>query len=121
MILSNELHQAAQTLGESLRRDDSVQAYLTAQALVEADPNAHDLEQRLLEQYDDLIARQQAGEELAQAEVDAFYALRGQTYDHPLIVRREAALRHVKTAFAEVGAELSGELGFDYTALARPA
>lgn len=121
MILSNELQQAAQTLGETLRRDDSVQTYLAAKALVDADPDAHELEQRLLEQYDNLIARQQAGEELAQAEVDDFYALRGQTYDHPLIVRRETALQPVKAVFAGIGAELSAELGFDYTALARAA
>jgi cell fate (sporulation/competence/biofilm development) regulator YlbF (YheA/YmcA/DUF963 family) len=121
MMLSNELHQAAQTLGESLRQIDSVQAYLTARALVDADPEAHDLEQRLLTQYDNLIARQQAGEELAQAEVDEFYALRGQTYSHPLVAERENALQPVKAVFAGVGAELSAELGFDYTALARAA
>jgi cell fate (sporulation/competence/biofilm development) regulator YlbF (YheA/YmcA/DUF963 family) len=121
MLLSNELHQAAQTLGESLRNSDSVQTYLAAQTQAAADPEAHDLEQRLLAQYDNLISRQQAGEELAQAEVDAFYALRSQTYDHPLIVKREAALQPVKAVFAGVGAELSAELSFDYTALARPA
>jgi hypothetical protein len=121
MLLSPELHQAAQTLGESLRNIDSVQAYLVAQAQAKANPEVHDLEKRLLAQYDDLIARQQAGEALAQAEVDAFYALRGQTYNHPLIVKREAALQPVKAVFAEVGAELSAELGFDYTALARVA
>ncbi len=120
-MLSNELQRAAQTLGETLRRDDSVQAYLAPQALVDADPNAHDLERRLLALYDALIACQQAGEELAQAAVDEFYALRGQTSAQPLIVERETALQGVKAVFAGVGAELSAELGFDYTALAKPA
>lgn len=119
MTLPDELKQAAQALGESLRAHDIVQAYLAAQGRLEADPEAGALERQLTTLYDDLIARQQAGEELAQAEVDEFHALRGRVQKHPLVAERDAARTQLKACLAGVALELSGELGVDYTALAQ--
>lgn len=119
IVLSEELKQAAQALGESLRATEAMQAYLAAQACLRADPEASSLEDRFLQLYHSLLARQQAGEELTQAEVDEFYALRSQMQRHPLIAERDAALTLLRSTFAVAGLELSNELGLDFTALAQ--
>jgi len=119
MTLSDELKQAAQALGQSLRATDVVQTYLDAQARLQADPQAASLEERFQKLYQDLLARQQAGEQLAQAEVDEFYALRNQAQRHPLIAGRDFALSQVKSYLAEVALDLSQQAGVDYTTLAR--
>lgn len=121
MLLRDELKQAAQTLGQSLRATEVVQTYLEAQARLEADPEISSLEDRFLRLYQGLLARQQAGEELTQAEVDEFYALRSQMQRHLLVAERDAALTQLKSYFAVVGLDLSNELGVDYTALAQAA
>lgn len=121
MILSDELKQAAQALGQLLRATEAVRTYLEAQARLEADAEISSLEDRFLKLYQSLLARQQAGEELAQAEVDEFYALRSQVQRHPLVAERDAALTQLRSHFATVGLDLSNALGVDYTALARAA
>jgi len=118
MILSEELKQAAQALGQSLRATDVVQAYLDAQARLQADPQAASLEERFQKLYQDLMARQQAGEQLTRAEVDEFYALRSQAQSHPLIAERDFALSQVKSYLAKVALDLSQQSGVDYTTLA---
>lgn len=121
MNLSDELKQAAQALGDTLRAHDIVRAYLTAQARLEADTEAGALERQLTALYHDLTARRQAGEALRQAEVDEFYALRGRVQKHPLVAERDAALTPLKGYIADVALELSGALGVDYTALIQAA
>jgi len=117
MILSDELKQAAEALGESLRATEPVSSYLQAQTRLQADAEASALENRLTRLYQDLLARQQAGELLSQAEVHNFYALRDQVSGHPLIAERDAALNQLKSYFANIALELSEPLGMDYTAL----
>lgn len=119
IVLSDELKQAAQALGESLRATEAVQAYLAAQTRLRADPEASSLEDRFLQLYHSLLTRQQAGEELTQAEVDEIYALHSQMQRHPLIAERDMALTLLKSTFAVAGLDLSNELGLDFTALAQ--
>jgi cell fate (sporulation/competence/biofilm development) regulator YlbF (YheA/YmcA/DUF963 family) len=119
MKLSDELEQAAQALGQSLRATEHVQTYLEAQVRVQADPEASSLEERSSKLYDDLSARQQAGEQLAESEVEEFYALRSQAQGHPLIADRDLALNQLKGYLAEVALDLSNVLGVDYTTLAQ--
>ena len=121
MKLSDELEQTAQALGQSLRATEDAQAYLQAQARVQADPEASPLDERLSGLYQELLARQRAGEQLAQAEVDEFYALRSQAQSQPLIAERDFALSQLKSYLAQAALDLSNNLGVDYTALARPA
>jgi len=121
MTVRDELKQAAQALGELLRATEVVQTYLAAQARLEADPEISSLEDRFLRLYQSLLARQQAGEELTQAEADEFYALRSQVQRHPRVAERDAALTQLRSYLAVVGLDLSNELGVDYTALAREA
>lgn len=118
MILPEELTQAAQAFGQSLRTAPAVQEYLKAQQALLADAEARDLDERTQKLYEELVARQQAGEQLPRAEVDAFYALNRQARAHPLIAERDAALQMVKSTFVNVGEDLSITLGFDYTDLA---
>lgn len=118
-ILPEDLVNAARSLGEALRADPDVHAYLQAQARLQANTEASDLEERMLNLFADLSTRQQAGEDLNQAEVDEFYALRRQVQMHTVIVERNAALNPVKRCFADVADELNVVLGVDFTALAQ--
>ena len=119
MGLSQDLINAACSLGRALRADPNVQAYLQIQARLQADTEASALEKRLYSLYEELLARQQAGEDLSQAELEAFYSLRRQVQTHPGIVEREATLRLLKPYFADITDELNLLLGVDFTALAR--
>jgi len=120
-MLSDEVKQAAQALGQSLRANEYVQAYLDALARVQANPETNSLEERLSEHARDLLTRQRAGEQLAQAEVDEFYALRSRAQSQPLIAERDFALSQLKSYLAQAALDLSEKLGMDYTALAQPA
>ena len=119
MTLPDELKQAAQALGQSLRAADEVQTYLDAQARLAADPEASSLEDQASNLYQQLATRQRAGEELTETEVNEYYALRSLVQSHPLVAGRDLALNQLKSYLAQVGQDLSLELGMDYTALAR--
>ena len=119
MNLPDELKQAAEKLGRSLGGTDVVQTYLQAQACLEADPEARSLEGRFQGLYQSLLARQQAGEELGQDEVEEFYTLRSQAQSHPLIAERDFAMSQLKRYFADVALDLGSQLGVDYTTLAK--
>jgi len=116
--MNPELLEAARALGATLNQAKAVQTYLQAKAEAEASPEASSLEIHMMEVYQALITRQQAGEQLAQSEVQEFYALRNQAQSHPLIQARDAALSQVKSLFAEAGTEITNQLGVDFTALA---
>jgi cell fate (sporulation/competence/biofilm development) regulator YlbF (YheA/YmcA/DUF963 family) len=120
-MLSEELIAAAQALGRSLRATREAQAYFEAQARLQLDPEAGPLDERLSSLYEELTARQRAGEQLAETEVDKFYALRNQVQSQPLITARDSALSQLKSYLAQAAADLSNNLGVDYTALARRA
>ena len=119
MDLPEDLINAARSLGRALRADPNVRAYLQAQARLQDNAKASDLEKRMLNLFADLSARQRAGEDLKQAEVDEFYALRRQVQMHTVIVERDAALNPVKRYFADVADEINILLGVDFTALAQ--
>ena len=118
MTLPEELKQVARAFGQSLRADRAGQEYLKAQQALLADAEARDLDERTQETYEELVARQQAGEQLPRAEVDAFHALNRQARGHRLIAERDAALALVKGTFVNVGQDLSVTLNIDYTNLA---
>jgi cell fate (sporulation/competence/biofilm development) regulator YlbF (YheA/YmcA/DUF963 family) len=121
MPLSEELQRACEALGRTLAESRPVREYLEAQARLEADLEARALEEEFRQLYQDLLTRQQAGEELPREEVDRFYRLRNQVEVHPLIVERDVALGELKQYFADVAFQLSALLGADYTVLARRA
>ena len=119
MDLPEDLINAARSLGRALRADPNVQAYLQVQARLQADSEASALEKRLYSLYEELVARQQAGDDLSPVELEAFYTLRRQVQTHPGIAEREATLRLLKPYFADVADELNVVLGVDFTALAQ--
>jgi len=121
MNLPEEMRQAAEELGRSLRASYAVQSYLAAQAQLEVDADASALDNRFQALYQDLLARQRAGEDLPQEELNEFYALREQVQTHPLIVERDLALGELKAYFADVARELSVRLQVDYPTLAQEA
>jgi cell fate (sporulation/competence/biofilm development) regulator YlbF (YheA/YmcA/DUF963 family) len=115
--LENEVMQAVQRLGTLLNQNETVQAYLQARQMVEQDPLVRDLEVQLYQMYENLLQRQQAGENLSKDEINAFNELRQKVFTHPLISEREARLTPLKALFAEVAVEISTPLGVDYTIL----
>jgi cell fate (sporulation/competence/biofilm development) regulator YlbF (YheA/YmcA/DUF963 family) len=117
MMLPGELQQAAEMLGHSLRQHEAVQAYLDAVNALEVDSETSARERAYQETYEDLLARQRAGERLPPAEVDAFYALRNEILTHPLVQARDMALNDAKGVLLNAGYDLSQELGLDYPAL----
>lgn len=121
MNLPEEVRQAAEELGRSLGASYAVQSYLAAQAQLEADADASALDNRFQALYQDLLARQRAGEELPQENLNEFYRLREQVQTHPLIVERDLALGELKAYFADVALELSVQLQMDYPTLAQVA
>lgn len=121
MDLPDALREAAETLGRRLGESDVAQAYRAAQARVDADPEARSLDERFQALYRSLLARQQAGQELPQGELDEFYARRSRARQRPLIAGRDFALRALKNYFADAALELGIELGADFTTLAEVA
>jgi cell fate (sporulation/competence/biofilm development) regulator YlbF (YheA/YmcA/DUF963 family) len=117
VTLPNELQQAAEMLGQSLHQHELVQAYLDAVAALEADPETAARERAYQQTYEELLARQRAGERLPPAEVDAFYTLRNEVVSHPLVQARDLALNNAKGVLLNAGYDLSQELGLDYSAL----
>lgn len=117
-MLSEELQNAARTLGEALRASPSVQAYLQAQANFTADPEATGLENRLLGLYQELMNRQQLGEVLERSEIEAFNVLKRQVFQHPLVRERDEALGLVKQTFVNIAQDLNFPLGVEFATLA---
>lgn len=117
-MLSKELTEAAEALGQALRETELVQMFLEAHAQVRADPEASALEDRLWDMYENLLARQHAGERISRTEIDEFNVLRMQVQKQSLIADRDMALTVLKGYLAEVAQDLSNALGLDYIALA---
>jgi cell fate (sporulation/competence/biofilm development) regulator YlbF (YheA/YmcA/DUF963 family) len=118
-MLTEELQVTARSLGEALQASEPVQKYLKVLAEFQADPEAADLEKRMLVMYEELIARQQRGEMLQRSEIDDFNTLKRQVYQHPRITEREAALTPVKVYFAEIADEINLSLGVEFSTLAQ--
>jgi cell fate (sporulation/competence/biofilm development) regulator YlbF (YheA/YmcA/DUF963 family) len=121
MVLPEELKNAAQALGRSLRQNESIAAYLEAVENFRGDPDAVALENQLLSLYNELMSRQQAGEQLSHEEVMAFRELRTRVQIHPVISKRENELRLIKPHLVEIAEEISLVLEVDYTTLAHQA
>lgn len=119
MELTNEIKDAARQLGQALREEEDVHAYLTALQESQANPEASALEKQMYDVYERLIAGQQAGEELSQEDTRAFYELRQQVQTHPLISRRHEMLRFIRPYLSQVAEEISFGLGVDFAALTR--
>jgi len=119
MELSAEIQQLAQMLGKTLQDHPSVRAYLEACERVRADRESSALEQQLYDLYQNILARQQSGEQIPRNLIEDFYTLRDRLFTHPLIVERETALKVVKSLFTEIANEISLPLGLDYTALVK--
>lgn len=113
------LHEAARALGQAIRTDGYVSAYLEARARADADVTATELERQFTSLYEDLLARQQAGEMLSQEQRTAFFDLRRRVQTQPNLVARDQALAQLKPVLADLAGEISAALEVDYTALAR--
>ncbi len=96
MELTEEIKTTALQLGQALRQDEDVRAYLDALQQTQTDPDASALEKKMHEVYEGLIARQQVGEQLNQEDTRAFYELRQLVQHHPLISKRNDLLSSIK-------------------------
>lgn len=117
MPLTDNLKEAAQVLAEAIRAHQSIEQYLLADAALQADPETRDLDQRYQAMYDNLVARQRAGDSISQDELDDFYALQVQVRDHPLLQDRSRKLTVAKGFLRHLGADLNQKLGLDYVTL----
>lgn len=117
MNLSKELKQAAQQLGSALMNNPAVQEFIQADAAVKNSAEVSQLEADVVQLYNELTSRQQAGETLIQQEINRFYSLRDQLSHHPLMVERETKMRAAKAIFEQTGSSISSILTMDYTAL----
>ncbi len=120
MPLTEEIKAAARQLGQVLRQDEYVRAYLDARKDAESDPEASALEKKMHVVYEALIARQQAGQGVGEEGTEAYCELHREMQDHPLIAKRNDELRLVRPRLAEIADEISLALGVDYTRFARP-
>ncbi|MFW6098108.1 MAG: YlbF family regulator [Chloroflexota bacterium] len=117
MTLDKELKQAAENMGHALREHEAVRAFLDAQEALNADAEMAALDRQHQEMYDSLIARQRAGEQLTNDEIETFQTLRKRVQGHPLVMARDMALNDAKSFLVNVGYDLSMALGLDYPAL----
>jgi cell fate (sporulation/competence/biofilm development) regulator YlbF (YheA/YmcA/DUF963 family) len=120
MPLTEEIKAAARQLGQSLRQDDYVRAYLNAWKDAESDPEVSALEKKMHEVYEELIAYQQEGQGLGEGGTGAYLEIHREVQDHPLIAKRNDALRRVRPRLAAIADEISLALGVDYTRFAKP-
>lgn len=120
MELTKEIQNAARHLGQCLRQDKHVGVYLEALEACQNDPEASGLEKQMYDEYEALIARQQAGEILSQDDTHGFYELRQQAQDHPLISRRDRLHRQIRPYLSDIATEISFPLGVEYAVLAKP-
>lgn len=120
MELTPEIKTAARHLGQCLRQDDYIRKYLDALEETHIDPEASALEKNMYDEYERLIAREQAGEILSNADTRNLYELRQQVHDNPLISRRNRMHRQIRPYLNQIAEEISSVLGVDYTILAKP-
>ena len=114
---TNEIKQAAQALGQALKNNPVVQAFVQAEAAVKNNEEITRLEADVYALYNNLTSRQQAGEILSPQEINRFYNLRDQLARHPMVVERDASMKAAKAIFEQTGSVLSSILTMDYTAL----
>jgi cell fate (sporulation/competence/biofilm development) regulator YlbF (YheA/YmcA/DUF963 family) len=119
MQLIEEIKDAARQLGQALHQDDHLRPYLDALQEIQTDPEASALEKKMYEVYEELICRQQGGEDLCQEDTRGFHELRRQEQNHPLISKRDDMLRSIRPYLNQVAEEISFVLGVDFAALAR--
>ena len=120
MELTPEIQDAARHLGQCMRQDDYVRTYLDALEESHTNPEASALEKNMYDEYERLIAREQAGEILSNADTRDFYELRQQVQDNPLITRRNHMHRQIRPYLNQIAEGISFLLGVDYTILAKP-
>lgn len=117
MPLTDDLQQAAQVFAEAVRANQTADRYLLADAALQADPEARDIDQRYQTMYESLVTRQRAGELLPQDELDTFYELQSQVREHHLLQDRNKKLAMAKGYLQHLGAEFDQKLGLDYITL----
>ena len=117
MDRSEAILQAAQVLGAALKNTPEMQAFEQANAAARADAQVNALEADVLALYNTLIARQQAGQVLAQYDLNRYYKMRDELVRHPLIEARDVRMKDVKALFETAGGAISSVLTMDYTAL----
>lgn len=120
MELINKIQATARQLGQSLRWDKHVRAYLDAEAKCQADPEASALEKKMDLLYETLIAHEQSEELDSREDMNEFERVRKQVLEHPLISNRNDIHRMVRPYLNQVAEAISIGLGMDYKFLARP-
>ncbi len=120
MPLTEEIKDAARQLGQALSQDDYIRLYLDALRATQDDPEASALEKKMYEDYEELIRRQQEGEQLSREDIRPFDELRRQLAHHPLIVERNDMLNTIRPYLHQVAEEISFVLGTDYAELTHP-
>jgi cell fate (sporulation/competence/biofilm development) regulator YlbF (YheA/YmcA/DUF963 family) len=119
MPFTEEIKQAAETLGKLLAADPSVREFVSLKKDIQQDPSVAGLELKLADLYQKLADRQQNGEVLERAELEEYYSLKQQFHLHPLIAARDGQLEFVKAIFVETAKKMTSVLGAEYTTFAK--
>lgn len=119
MEFDEKIRTAALQLGQALRQDLRVRAYLDALQETQSDPEASALEKKMYEVYEGLVTCQQVCEQPNPELTRSFYELRHQVQTHPLISKRYEMLSVLQPYLNEVAEEINFVLGVDFSALAR--
>ena len=120
MPLTEEIRQAAHSLGCTLRKNPAVDAYLELKTRAESDPETAEIESRLafLSPYVAGSDPDPSADSIYTSAPSEYFALRKKARYHPVLSAREDQLVLVKDVFAQTGSEISAVLGLDYTTLA---
>lgn len=118
MLLTNEIKQAAQVLGQRLGAEVVVREYANLDEKAQQDMEVVALEKQYSQLFESLVDRQQNGEVLDRSEVDEYYLLKRQLQDHPLIAARDEQLTLVKALFVQTAQRLTNALGVEYSTFA---
>lgn len=120
-MLNQEVEAATREFATLLVQTQPLAELRRAQEQLETDAEA----QRMLAEWDqkqrDLLARQQASQAIAPAEMDDLRRLRARIQNHPAIRAYTEMQRQVQPYLTDLNEEISQVLGLDFGVLSRAA
>lgn len=119
MPFTEEIKQAAESLGKNLGADPDVQEYVRLLETAQQNSQAAHLEERLAHLYQKLAEREQNGQALDRAELDEYYELKQSVRMHPMIEARDNQLESVKGLFSQTAQRMTAILGINYPTFAK--
>lgn len=115
MEIHEEARQAAEELGEALRNHPALVRYRQAVEAAQGDPAFFAMEAETQRALAELNQRQENGQAVPLADINAYYKMRQELVKHPLHRERQIALREARTVIEQAGKALNGVLTIDFS------